>query len=540
MSYLFGCHSRFSGMASYRRRPSTRTLARGTLPASRAWKPCSVARRLTKTSAVGRWTASHTCGGCSTTPRPLTKTSVVGRSRASGTWTRCFGTTAQRLRPSRTRPCDVGDNAHVPADGGADEAKCESMSCGIADTDCAKLRWPPDADVADVSIRLCPLCVDLGPAATAERRTATFLDVGHIGADGHGRLVPTGEVRPLTRTSAWDTCLCVGARCNSMFEVYQPRPSTRTSAGAWTTAWKWSTHSPTPRAPRRRAASCKWTTARRLRQCESTSPTASCKPCRRQRRSSSHRRLAPSSIVRRPARRTQRGRPNKPVRRRHLRHPDAGADLVSCRLRLRKLRRRMRRQRAPTLAPTREPTSIPTAQPQASFKPTRVPTSIPIGACAAGYYTCASCCDQDADCSCDGHGGDAYDHDWRTPKCPEGYYECGDCCDRDADCGCDDHCDWGSNADCSLAYDGDAKPAGWCPVGYHDCGHHDCCDWNSDCACDGAWRTGNDDEHCGRADGPRRRAAGLRVQRAQRLDVCWQRVPLRGQEPRLGMRRARL
>merc|ERR1719305_818590 len=94
-----------------------------------------------------------------------------------------------------------------------------------------------------------------------------------------------------------------------------------------------------------------------------------------------------------------------------------------------------------TKTPTREPTSIPTAQPQASFKPTRVPTSIPIGACAAGYYTCASCCDQDADCSCDGHGGDAYDHDWRTPKCPEGYYECGDCCDRDADCGCDDHCD---------------------------------------------------------------------------------------------------
>ena len=117
--------------------------------------------------------------------------------------------------------------------------------------------------------------------------------------------------------------------------------------------------------------------------------------------------------------------------------------------------------------------------------------------CAPGYYTCASCCDQDADCSCDGHGGDAHEHDWRTPKCPEGYYECRDCCDRDADCGCDEHCDWGANADCSLAYDGDAKPAGWCPVGYHDCGHRDCCDWNDDCACDGAWRTGNDDEHCG-------------------------------------------
>ena len=125
-------------------------------------------------------------------------------------------------------------------------------------------------------------------------------------------------------------------------------------------------------------------------------------------------------------------------------------------------------------------------------------TDYPFGSeCAPGYYTCASCCDQDADCSCDGHGGDAYEHDWRTPKCPEGYYECRDCCDRDADCGCDDHCDWGANADCSLAYDGDAKPAGWCPVGYHDCGHRDCCDWNDDCACDGAWRTGNDDEHCG-------------------------------------------
>ena len=57
--------------------------------------------------------------------------------------------------------------------------------------------------------------------------------------------------------------------------------------------------------------------------------------------------------------------------------------------------------------------------------------------CAAGYYTCASCCDEDAYCNCDGHGGDAYDHAWRTPKCPEGYYECGDCCDRDADCGCE-------------------------------------------------------------------------------------------------------
>ena len=34
-------------------------------------------------------------------------------------------------------------------------------------------------------------------------------------------------------------------------------------------------------------------------------------------------------------------------------------------------------------------------------------------------------------------------------------------------------------------------------MGYHDYGHHDCCDWNSDCRADGAWRTGNDDEHCG-------------------------------------------
>ena len=143
--------------------------------------------------------------------------------------------------------------------------------------------------------------------------------------------------------------------------------------------------------------------------------------------------------------------------------------------------------------------------------------------CAAGYYTCASCCDQDADCNCDGHGGDAYDHAWRTPKCPEGYYECGDCCDRDADCACDDQCerfrapscfrrerwktnekkyrpcnsDLPANVDCSLAYHENAsKPHGWCPVGYHDCGQHDCCDWNGDCACDGAWRMGNLDEHC--------------------------------------------
>ena len=92
-----------------------------------------------------------------------------------------------------------------------------------------------------------------------------------------------------------------------------------------------------------------------------------------------------------------------------------------------------------------------------------------------------------------------------TPKCP-GYYECGSCCDRDADCGCDDHCEWGANADCSSRTT--ATPSGrWmqAPVGYHDCGHHDCCDWNSDCANrDGAWRTGNDDEHCG-VGRPRRR-----------------------------------
>ena len=129
--------------------------------------------------------------------------------------------------------------------------------------------------------------------------------------------------------------------------------------------------------------------------------------------------------------------------------------------------------------------------------------------CAAGYYTCASCCDQDADCNCDGHGGDAYDHAWRTPKCPEGYYECGDCCDRDADCACDDACDLGSHVDCSLAYHENAsKPRGWCPVGYYDCDHHDCCDWNSDCACNGAWRTGNLDEHCG--PGPTSRDGALR------------------------------
>ena len=64
--------------------------------------------------------------------------------------------------------------------------------------------------------------------------------------------------------------------------------------------------------------------------------------------------------------------------------------------------------------------------------------------CPAGYYTCANCCDQDADCSCDGLGGDAFAHEWRTPRCPEGYYECDGCCDRDADCACDDACDLGS------------------------------------------------------------------------------------------------
>ena len=155
--------------------------------------------------------------------------------------------------------------------------------------------------------------------------------------------------------------------------------------------------------------------------------------------------------------------------------------------------------------------------------------------CAPGYYTCASCCDEDADCNCDGHGGDAYDHAWRTPKCPEGYYECGDCCDRDADCACDDQCerfrapscfrrerwkgerqyrpcnsDLPANVDCSLAYHENAsKPHGWCPVGYHDCGQqHDCCDWSRKCRCNGAWRTGNLDERCG--VGPTGRDGALR------------------------------
>ena len=149
--------------------------------------------------------------------------------------------------------------------------------------------------------------------------------------------------------------------------------------------------------------------------------------------------------------------------------------------------------------------------------------------CAAGYYTCASCCDEDADCNCDGIRGDAYDHAWRTPKCPEGYYECRDCCDRDADCACDDQCErfrpgweWGvaatgsryyelpANVDCSLAYHENAsKPHGWCPVGYHDCGQqHDCCDWSRKCRCNGAWRTGNLDERCG--VGPTGRDGALR------------------------------
>ena len=117
--------------------------------------------------------------------------------------------------------------------------------------------------------------------------------------------------------------------------------------------------------------------------------------------------------------------------------------------------------------------------------------------CPAGYYTCAGCCDQDADCACDGLGGDAYEHDWRTPKCPEGYYECDGCCDRDADCACDDACDLGSHEDCSLAYHEDvSQPAGWCPVGYHDCDHHDCCDFNVDCECVRV-RHGGGDEYCG-------------------------------------------
>ena len=117
--------------------------------------------------------------------------------------------------------------------------------------------------------------------------------------------------------------------------------------------------------------------------------------------------------------------------------------------------------------------------------------------CPARYYTCAGCCDQDADCACDGLGGDAYEHDWRTPKCPEGYYECNGCCDRDADCACDDACDLGSHEDCSLAYhENVSQPAGWCPVGYHDCDHHDCCDFNVDCECVRV-RHGYGDEYCG-------------------------------------------
>ena len=122
--------------------------------------------------------------------------------------------------------------------------------------------------------------------------------------------------------------------------------------------------------------------------------------------------------------------------------------------------------------------AAPSPAPTATLKPSLSPAPTINAVCAAGYYSCASCCDQDADCSCNGHGGDAYDHAWRTPKCPEGYYECGDCCDRDADCACDDQCerfrapscfrreryknnnkqyrpcnsDLPANVDCSLAY----------------------------------------------------------------------------------------
>ena len=157
--------------------------------------------------------------------------------------------------------------------------------------------------------------------------------------------------------------------------------------------------------------------------------------------------------------------------------------------------------------------------------------------CAAGYYTCASCCDQDADCNCDGHGGDAYDHAWRTPKCPEGYYECGDCCDRDADCACDDQCerfrapscfrreryknnnkqyrpcnsDLPANVDCSLAALRERVQAPrLVPRRLPRPGPAATVATGTATACDGAWRTGNfNGANCG----PGRRAtarSGLR------------------------------
>ena len=41
-----------------------------------------------------------------------------------------------------------------------------------------------------------------------------------------------------------------------------------------------------------------------------------------------------------------------------------------------------------------------------------------------------------------------------------------------------------------------SQPAGWCPIGYHDCDHHDCCDFNVDCECVRV-RHGSGDEYCG-------------------------------------------
>jgi len=58
--------------------------------------------------------------------------------------------------------------------------------------------------------------------------------------------------------------------------------------------------------------------------------------------------------------------------------------------------------------------------------------------------------------------------------CPAGYYTCAGCYDQDADCACDDACDLGAHEDCS---------------------HHDCCDFNVDCECVRV-RHGSGDEYC--------------------------------------------
>lgn len=129
----------------------------------------------------------------------------------------------------------------------------------------------------------------------------------------------------------------------------------------------------------------------------------------------------------------------------------------------------------------------------------------PGASCPPGYSECENCCDVDAECTCD-QWCPEHPEVWATPGCsvpksvedageteeiadfvcPSGYTQCATCCDLDADCACDGSCSDAFPAEvaCSLAPGEDRYSSGSspCPQGYTMCGTS--CDLDDDCKLD--------------------------------------------------------